>query len=75
MAGLCEGGNEPPGSLKASKVFLKKEKVEDLQKNIHYVEDIHREFYIDILQSCVITRLRDFGPNTAVQWEIRITAC
>ncbi|KAJ4442876.1 hypothetical protein ANN_04469 [Periplaneta americana] len=21
MAGLCEGGNEPPGSLKASKVF------------------------------------------------------
>ncbi|KAJ4426547.1 hypothetical protein ANN_27361 [Periplaneta americana] len=24
MAGLCEGGNEPPGSLKASKVFENK---------------------------------------------------
>ncbi|KAJ4431760.1 hypothetical protein ANN_20365 [Periplaneta americana] len=24
MAGLCEGGNESPGSLKASKCFLEK---------------------------------------------------
>ncbi|KAJ4451291.1 hypothetical protein ANN_02752 [Periplaneta americana] len=28
MAGLCEGGNEPPGSLKDNKIFLNKERVQ-----------------------------------------------
>ncbi|KAJ4433628.1 hypothetical protein ANN_15938 [Periplaneta americana] len=27
MAGLCEGGNEPPGSLKASKAEVSKKRI------------------------------------------------
>ncbi|KAJ4439253.1 hypothetical protein ANN_07373 [Periplaneta americana] len=33
MAGLCEGGNEPPGSLKAMTAFLAKN-VEDTGSNL-----------------------------------------
>ncbi|KAJ4432679.1 hypothetical protein ANN_21302 [Periplaneta americana] len=32
MAGLCEGGNEPPGSLKAIKVRISKRKTKVLRK-------------------------------------------
>ncbi|KAJ4432310.1 hypothetical protein ANN_20929 [Periplaneta americana] len=53
MAGLCEGGNEPPGSLKASKFFdrrldeksLKKGDIKPAVKRPELVSRIRLEHY------------------------------
>ncbi|KAJ4447332.1 hypothetical protein ANN_09336 [Periplaneta americana] len=69
MAGLCESSNEPAGSLKATGL-----------QNVHDEERSGRPTIITddlVYQSTIcllMTRLRDFGPDRAVQWEIRITA-
>ncbi|KAJ4428021.1 hypothetical protein ANN_24035 [Periplaneta americana] len=55
MAGLCEGGNEPPGSLKASKSLPSKETLRG-----HSDSSFRGEGYI---QCCVGVRLCDMYSN------------
>ncbi|KAJ4429111.1 hypothetical protein ANN_26112 [Periplaneta americana] len=42
MAGLCEGGNEPPGSLKASKYVMHLHKGDVHNSGIYYKREVHR---------------------------------
>ncbi|KAJ4449917.1 hypothetical protein ANN_01324 [Periplaneta americana] len=55
MAGLCEGGNEPPGSLKASKYIVK------AGRNILAVSGMAREKEVR----------GNTNPLTLVQYEAR----
>ncbi|KAJ4442151.1 hypothetical protein ANN_12017 [Periplaneta americana] len=55
MAGLCEGGNEPPGSLKANKVYaIPVRDLRDLREHIiEAIESIPEDMLLHTWQEIV----------------------
>ncbi|KAJ4431110.1 hypothetical protein ANN_19705 [Periplaneta americana] len=74
MAGLCEGGNEPPGSLVLKEWRRDEERTTRKIPTNLALFTTNRSRQSPDLNSDPRSSLRDFGPDKAVQWEIRITA-
>ncbi|KAJ4440216.1 hypothetical protein ANN_08355 [Periplaneta americana] len=61
MAGLCDGGNEPPGSLKASKHISG----QSFLRNTSPPQ--HRKVYRNILSEWLLPQLEEEVPNYILQ--------
>ncbi|KAJ4449835.1 hypothetical protein ANN_01241 [Periplaneta americana] len=55
MAGLCEGGNEPPGSLKASKIIAQVKNFKYLGAEITNNGELNKEVNYQIVKANTIS--------------------